>query len=69
LLSSQLLGRQIKEETEKRQRIASILQQRRGEFVDLVQSLMSSKGNKDGQLMETKDFKQLLQAFGIKLNP
>jgi len=63
------LDRRVKEESEKRKRIANILNKRREEFLDLVKSFMGSYGNKDGQLIDAKDFKQILEAFGIKLNP
>ena len=48
---------------------------RREEFITLVQSYMKTKGgdlsgsNSADQLLNTQDFKQILQAFGIKLSP
>ena len=44
-LSSKLMDRRQKEESEKRQRISKILQKRREEFLDLVKSFTRAKGN------------------------
>jgi len=39
------MDRRLKEESEKRQRISNILKKRREEFLDLVKSFTSAKGN------------------------
>lgn len=74
--SSQALSKHIAEEAGRRERVSTILQKRRDEFVDLVQAYATRKGgrsqpggiNKDTAL-DKGDFKQITQAFGIKLTP
>lgn len=73
--SAQALSK-LAEEAGRRERVSTILQKRRDEFVDLVQAYAKRKGgrsqpggiNKDTAL-DKGDFKQITQAFGIKLTP
>ena len=66
----------IAEEASRRERVSTILQQRRDEFVDLVQAYAKRKGGRSQQgginndtALDKGDFKQITQAFGIKLTP